>query len=88
MAIRAPSSSVFCLVCAQTALLLLALSSPGAAILRFPQHYTMMHWASRIEKELDKVLPQVTGAQQMRSICMSKPFRNRKNILFISRKAL
>ncbi|KAL7891754.1 hypothetical protein AOLI_G00012300 [Acnodon oligacanthus] len=68
MAIRAPSSSVFCLVCAQTALLLLALSSPGAAILRFPQHYTMMHWASRIEKELDKVLPQVTGAQQMRSV--------------------
>ncbi|XP_017563898.1 voltage-dependent calcium channel subunit alpha-2/delta-2a isoform X1 [Pygocentrus nattereri] len=72
MAIRAPSSSVFCLVCAQTALLLLALSSPGAAILRFPQHYTMMHWASRIEKELDKVLPQVTGAQQMRSIYSEK----------------
>uniref|UniRef100_A0A3B1JF95 Calcium channel, voltage-dependent, alpha 2/delta subunit 2a n=1 Tax=Astyanax mexicanus TaxID=7994 RepID=A0A3B1JF95_ASTMX len=32
----------------------------------------MMHWASRIEKELDKVLPQVTGAQQMRSIYNEK----------------
>uniref|UniRef100_W5KJZ8 Calcium channel, voltage-dependent, alpha 2/delta subunit 2a n=1 Tax=Astyanax mexicanus TaxID=7994 RepID=W5KJZ8_ASTMX len=31
-----------------------------------------MHWASRIEKELDKVLPQVTGAQQMRSIYNEK----------------
>ncbi|XP_072540979.1 voltage-dependent calcium channel subunit alpha-2/delta-2a isoform X2 [Salminus brasiliensis] len=73
MAIRAPSSSVLlCLLCAQTALLLLALSSPGAAILRFPQHYTMIHWASRIEKELDKVLPQVTGAQQMKSIYSEK----------------
>lgn len=28
----------------------------------------MMHWAGRIEKELDKVLQLVTGTQQMRSV--------------------
>lgn len=28
----------------------------------------MMHWAGRIEKELDKVLQHVTGTQQMRSV--------------------
>ena len=27
-----------------------------------------MHWAGRIEKELDKVLQHVTGTQQMRSV--------------------
>ncbi|XP_066521093.1 voltage-dependent calcium channel subunit alpha-2/delta-2a [Hoplias malabaricus] len=66
-------ASVFPLVCVvHWALLLLALSAPGAAILRFPQRFTVMHWASRIEKELDKVLPQVTGVQQMKSIYSEK----------------
>ncbi|XP_062852767.1 voltage-dependent calcium channel subunit alpha-2/delta-2a [Trichomycterus rosablanca] len=39
---------------------------------RFPQHYSMIHWASRIEKELEKVLPQVTGAHQLKSIYSEK----------------
>lgn len=28
----------------------------------------MIHWAGRIEKELEKVLQHVTGTQQMRSV--------------------
>ncbi|KAK1796375.1 hypothetical protein P4O66_009427 [Electrophorus voltai] len=53
-------------------MLIISVSSPGTANLRFPQHYTMIHWAGRIEKELEKVLPQVTGVQQMKSIYNEK----------------
>ncbi|KAG7280562.1 hypothetical protein CRUP_028288 [Coryphaenoides rupestris] len=54
----------------QTLLLLLCVSTPppAAGTHLFPQHYTMMHWAGRIEKELEKVLQHVTGIQQMRSV--------------------
>ncbi|XP_076869799.1 voltage-dependent calcium channel subunit alpha-2/delta-2-like [Brachyhypopomus gauderio] len=71
MAFRAQPASVFCVLSVQT-LLIISVSSPGTANLRFPQHYTMIHWAGRIEKELEKVLPQVTGAQQMKSIYNEK----------------
>lgn len=67
----AQSSSLFCLLSVQT-VLLLSFSSPGTATLLFPQHYTMMHWAGRIEKELEKVLQLVTGGQQMRAIYNDK----------------
>lgn len=38
--------------------------------LNFPPapHHRMIHWAGRIEKELETVLQQVTGTQQMRSV--------------------
>ncbi|KAL1272340.1 hypothetical protein QQF64_028202, partial [Cirrhinus molitorella] len=32
----------------------------------------MMHWAGRIEKELEKVLQLVTGVQQMKGIYVDK----------------
>ncbi|RXN03661.1 voltage-dependent calcium channel subunit alpha-2 delta-2-like protein [Labeo rohita] len=32
----------------------------------------MMHWAGRIEKELEKVLQLVTGVQQMKGIYIDK----------------
>ncbi|MCJ8729346.1 hypothetical protein PDJAM_G00105120 [Pangasius djambal] len=70
MAICAQSSSLFWLFSVQT-VLLLCVSWPGTATLRFPHHYTMMHWASRIEKELEKVLPQVTGAHQMKTVSLT-----------------
>ncbi|KAF7711449.1 voltage-dependent calcium channel subunit alpha-2/delta-2a isoform X1 [Silurus meridionalis] len=71
MAICAQSSSLFWLFMVQT-VLILCVSWPGTATLRFPQHYTMIHWAGRIEKELNKVLPQVTGVHQMKSIYNEK----------------
>ncbi|XP_026856427.1 voltage-dependent calcium channel subunit alpha-2/delta-2a isoform X3 [Electrophorus electricus] len=71
MAIHAQSSGIFCMFSIQT-MLIISVSSPGTANLRFPQHYTMIHWAGRIEKELEKVLPQVTGVQQMKSIYNEK----------------
>ncbi|XP_052456245.1 voltage-dependent calcium channel subunit alpha-2/delta-2-like isoform X1 [Carassius gibelio] len=71
MAMLAQSSSLLCLLSVQT-VLLLSLSSPGTATLLFPQHYTMMHWAGRIEKELEKVLQLVTGVQQMKGIYNEK----------------
>uniref|UniRef100_A0A8C1TBG4 Calcium channel, voltage-dependent, alpha 2/delta subunit 2a n=1 Tax=Cyprinus carpio TaxID=7962 RepID=A0A8C1TBG4_CYPCA len=71
MAMFAQSSSLLCLLSVQT-VLLLSLSSPGTATLLFPQHYTMMHWAGRIEKELEKVLQLVTGVQQMKGIYNEK----------------
>ncbi|KAI7808084.1 putative voltage-dependent calcium channel subunit alpha-2/delta-2, partial [Triplophysa rosa] len=67
MALYLQSSGLFCLLSVQTALVVfLSVSSPAAATLRFPQHYTMIHWAGRIEKELEKVLQLVTGGQQMK----------------------
>ncbi|XP_016352286.1 voltage-dependent calcium channel subunit alpha-2/delta-2-like isoform X4 [Sinocyclocheilus anshuiensis] len=71
MAMFAQSSSLLCLLSVQT-VLLLSLSSRGTATLLFPQHYTMMHWAGRIEKELEKVLQLVTGVQQMKGIYNEK----------------
>ncbi|XP_023180767.1 voltage-dependent calcium channel subunit alpha-2/delta-2 isoform X5 [Xiphophorus maculatus] len=71
MAICAQSIGVFCLFAVQT-VLIICVSTPTAGTHHFPQHYTMIHWAGRIEKELEKVLQHVTGAQQMRSIYNEK----------------
>lgn len=71
MAMFAQSPGLLCLLSVQT-VLLLSLSSPVTATLLFPQHYTMMHWAGRIEKELEKVLQLVTGVQQMKGIYTDK----------------
>uniref|UniRef100_A0A3Q1GTX4 Calcium channel, voltage-dependent, alpha 2/delta subunit 2a n=1 Tax=Acanthochromis polyacanthus TaxID=80966 RepID=A0A3Q1GTX4_9TELE len=66
MAICTQSYGVFCLLTIQT-VLIICVSTPTAGTHLFPQHYTMIHWAGRIEKELEKVLQHVTGTQQMRS---------------------
>ncbi|XP_047202760.1 voltage-dependent calcium channel subunit alpha-2/delta-2a isoform X2 [Girardinichthys multiradiatus] len=71
MAICAQSIGIFCLFAVQT-VLIICVSTPTAGTHHFPQHYTMIHWAGRIEKELEKVLQHVTGAQQMRSIYNEK----------------
>ncbi|XP_055069670.2 voltage-dependent calcium channel subunit alpha-2/delta-2a isoform X1 [Misgurnus anguillicaudatus] len=71
MAMFPQSSGLLCLLSIQT-VLFLSVSSPAAATLRFPQHYTMIHWAGRIEKELEKVLQLVTGGQQMKAIYSEK----------------
>ncbi|XP_035007869.1 voltage-dependent calcium channel subunit alpha-2/delta-2a isoform X1 [Hippoglossus stenolepis] len=71
MAICAQSCGFFCLLAVQT-VLLICVSTPTAGTHLFPQHYTMIHWAGRIEKELEKVLQHVTGTQQMRSIYNEK----------------
>ncbi|XP_068450316.1 voltage-dependent calcium channel subunit alpha-2/delta-2a isoform X1 [Clinocottus analis] len=71
MAICAPSYGVFCLFAIQT-VLIICVSTPTGGTHLFPQHYTMIHWAGRIEKELEKVLQHVTGTQQMRSIYNEK----------------
>ncbi|KAM4741395.1 voltage-dependent calcium channel subunit alpha-2/delta-2a isoform 2-T2 [Anableps anableps] len=71
MANCAQSIGVFCLFAVQT-VLIICVSTPTAGTHHFPQHYTMIHWAGRIEKELEKVLQHVTGAQQMRSIYNEK----------------
>lgn len=71
MAICAQSCGIFCLFTIQT-VLVIYVSTPTAGTHLFPQHYTMIHWAGRIEKELEKVLQHVTGTQQMRSIYNEK----------------
>ncbi|KAM8915880.1 voltage-dependent calcium channel subunit alpha-2/delta-2a isoform 3-T3 [Spinachia spinachia] len=71
MAICAPSYGIFCLFTVQT-VLIISVSTPTDGTHLFPQHYTMIHWAGRIEKELEKVLQHVTGTQQMRSIYNEK----------------
>ncbi|XP_045561217.1 voltage-dependent calcium channel subunit alpha-2/delta-2 isoform X3 [Salmo salar] len=71
MAICAQSYGIFCMFSIQT-ILIISVSSPATGSLRFPQHYTMMHWAGRIEKELEKTLQLVTGAQQMKGIYNEK----------------
>ncbi|XP_036388834.1 voltage-dependent calcium channel subunit alpha-2/delta-2a isoform X2 [Megalops cyprinoides] len=71
MAFHSQSCSIFCFVSIQT-ILIFSVSSPGTESLTFPQQYTMMHWAGRIEKEIDKVLQLVSGAQQMRGIYNEK----------------
>ncbi|KAG5838517.1 hypothetical protein ANANG_G00224500 [Anguilla anguilla] len=65
MAFCAQSCSIFCFVSIQT-ILIFSVSSPGTESLSFPQNYTMIHWAGRIEKEIENVLKHVSGAQQMR----------------------
>ncbi|CAB1433102.1 unnamed protein product [Pleuronectes platessa] len=67
MAICAQSCGFSCLLAVKT-VLLICVSTPTVATHLFPQHYTMIHWAGRIEKELEKVLQHVTGTQQMRSV--------------------
>nr|XP_020484687.1 voltage-dependent calcium channel subunit alpha-2/delta-2-like isoform X1 [Labrus bergylta] len=71
MAICAQSYGIFCLFAIQT-VLIICVSTPTDGTHLFPQHYTMIHWAGRIEKELEKVLQHVTGTQQMRSIYNEK----------------
>ncbi|XP_071191023.1 voltage-dependent calcium channel subunit alpha-2/delta-2-like isoform X4 [Salvelinus alpinus] len=71
MAICAQSYGIFCMFSIQS-ILIISVSSPATGSLRFPQHYTMMHWAGRIEKELEKTLQLVTGAQQMKGIYNEK----------------
>uniref|UniRef100_UPI0037E78116 voltage-dependent calcium channel subunit alpha-2/delta-2a n=1 Tax=Semicossyphus pulcher TaxID=241346 RepID=UPI0037E78116 len=71
MAICAQSYGIFCLFTIQT-VLIICVSTPTDGTHLFPQHYTMIHWAGRIEKELEKVLQHVTGTQQMRSIYNEK----------------
>ncbi|KAM7402269.1 hypothetical protein PAMP_017523 [Pampus punctatissimus] len=71
MAICPQSYGIFCLFTIQT-VLIICVSTPTAGTHLFPQHYTMIHWAGRIEKELEKVLQHVTGTQQMRSYVMMR----------------
>ncbi|XP_035486375.1 voltage-dependent calcium channel subunit alpha-2/delta-2a isoform X2 [Scophthalmus maximus] len=71
MAICAQSYGFPCLLAIQT-VLVICVSTPTDGTHLFPQHYTMIHWAGRIEKELEKVLQHVTGTQQMRSIYNEK----------------
>ncbi|XP_056247329.1 voltage-dependent calcium channel subunit alpha-2/delta-2a isoform X1 [Seriola aureovittata] len=80
MAICAQSYGIFCLFTIQT-VLIICVSTPTDGTHLFPQHYTMIHWAGRIEKELEKVLQHVTGTQQMRSIYNEKKsqFEIKKN---------
>uniref|UniRef100_A0A3B4UQU5 Calcium voltage-gated channel auxiliary subunit alpha2delta 2 n=1 Tax=Seriola dumerili TaxID=41447 RepID=A0A3B4UQU5_SERDU len=67
MAIGKRSCSIVCLVSIQI-ILIFSASWPGAAALTFPQQYTIMHWARRIEQEIDRVFQQITGAQQLKGI--------------------
>ncbi|KAM4582748.1 voltage-dependent calcium channel subunit alpha-2/delta-2-like isoform 1-T1 [Fundulus diaphanus] len=67
MAIGKRSRSIACLVSAQI-LLICSASWPGAEGLTFPQQYTIMHWARRIEQEIDRVFQHITGAQQLKGI--------------------
>lgn len=68
MAIGGRSRSAVCLVSIQIILILGGASWPGAAGLTFPQQYTIMHWARRIEQEIDRVFQHITGAQQLKGI--------------------
>ncbi|KAJ7998437.1 hypothetical protein DPEC_G00204920 [Dallia pectoralis] len=65
MAICSQSYGIFCLFSIQT-ILIISVSSPATGNHRFPQHYTMIHWADRIEKDLERTLQLITGTQQMK----------------------
>ncbi|KAF6730897.1 Voltage-dependent calcium channel subunit alpha-2/delta-2 [Oryzias melastigma] len=65
MAIGERSRSIVCLVSIQM-ILIFSASWPGAQSLTFPQQYTIMHWARRIEQEIDRVFQHITGAQQLK----------------------
>ncbi|XP_053724518.1 voltage-dependent calcium channel subunit alpha-2/delta-2a isoform X2 [Synchiropus splendidus] len=71
MANCAHSCGLLCLL-SLTTVLVIGVSTPAAGTHHFPQQYTMIHWAGRIEKELEKVLQHVTGTQQMRLIYSEK----------------
>ncbi|KAF3856196.1 hypothetical protein F7725_016919 [Dissostichus mawsoni] len=72
MAICAQSYGVFCLFAIQT-VLIICVSTPTDGPTSSPSTTRkMIHWAGRIEKELEKVLQHVTGTQQMRSIYNEK----------------
>lgn len=66
MAIGERSCSIVCLLSIQI-IFIFSASWPGAQGL-FPQQYTMMHWARRIEQEIDRVFQHITGAQQLKGI--------------------
>ncbi|KAI4894418.1 hypothetical protein NFI96_030272 [Prochilodus magdalenae] len=72
MAILTRSCSVVCcLVSLQAVLLILLVPWTGVESLTFPQHYTIMHWARRIEQEIDRVLQHISGAQQLKGcVCL------------------
>ncbi|KAA0711757.1 Voltage-dependent calcium channel subunit alpha-2/delta-2 [Triplophysa tibetana] len=55
-------------------MVMVVLSGSWTAVdaLTFPQQYTMMHWARRIEQEIDRVLQHVSGAQQLKGIYNEK----------------
>ncbi|XP_062842864.1 voltage-dependent calcium channel subunit alpha-2/delta-2-like isoform X3 [Trichomycterus rosablanca] len=59
---------VLCLV----TILILGVPWSGVQSLTFPQHYTIMHWARRIEQEIDRVLQHISGAQQLKGIYSEK----------------
>ncbi|XP_017290979.1 voltage-dependent calcium channel subunit alpha-2/delta-2-like isoform X2 [Kryptolebias marmoratus] len=61
------SRSLFSLISLQI-ILIFSASWPGAEGLTFPQQYTIMHWARRIEQEIDRVFQHITGAQQLKGI--------------------
>ncbi|CAB1354154.1 unnamed protein product, partial [Coregonus sp. 'balchen'] len=65
MAICTPSCSIVCLVSFQI-ILIFNVQWPGADGLTFPQQYTIMHWARRIEQEIDRVFQHISGAQQLK----------------------
>lgn len=68
MAIGKRSGSIVCLLSIQMIFLLCGAPWPGAEGLLFPQHYTVMHWARRIEQEVERVFQHITGAQQLKGI--------------------
>lgn len=71
MALSPQTSGMFCLLSIQT-ILVIGVSSQGIEKPRFPEHYTMIHWARRIENELERVLPLVTGVKEMKAIYNEK----------------
>ncbi|GCC31764.1 hypothetical protein chiPu_0010225 [Chiloscyllium punctatum] len=40
----------------------------GVASYSFPANYTIQYWAGRIEQELDRVVRQVSGIQQLKAL--------------------
>ncbi|KAK3536794.1 hypothetical protein QTP86_025107 [Hemibagrus guttatus] len=66
MAIRTRSYSVVCLLTVQIIILIFSVPWSGVESLTFPQHYTIMHWARQIEQEIDRVLQQISGVQQLK----------------------
>ncbi|XP_037106698.1 voltage-dependent calcium channel subunit alpha-2/delta-2-like [Syngnathus acus] len=56
------------LVSLQIILMLGSAAWPGSDGLTFPQQYTIMHWARRIELEIDRVFQHISGAQQLKGI--------------------
>ncbi|KAG7319330.1 hypothetical protein KOW79_017804 [Hemibagrus wyckioides] len=72
MAIRTRSYSVVCLLTVQIIILIFSVPWSGVDSLTFPQHYTIMHWARQIEQEIDRVLQQISGVQQLKGLYSEK----------------